>query len=63
MHNSSMVLLCLPSCGPGFESQSHHLYFLIYIFEIETVIVIEKRIDKNEQKRGRIKKYFWKIQK
>ena len=48
--------LLLPSCGPGFESQAHHLrLFPIYIVEIESVgncYSNEERTKINEEEAG-----------
>ena len=46
--------LCLPSCGPRFESQALHLRF----FQLVIVLWFEK--DENKQKRGRDWPIFFK---
>ena len=40
--------LRLPSCGPGFESQAHHLRFFQF-----GLLKLYQENNKNKQKRGR----------
>ena len=43
---------CLPSSGPGFESQAHHYDFSIHNVEIETAFDDGMRKRQNKAKRG-----------
>ena len=45
--------LCLPSCGPGFESQAVHLCFFQFVIDLWC----EK--DENKQKEAGIGPYFF----
>ena len=41
------IHLCLPSCGPGFEYQAHHLRFFHFVIELSS------EQDENQQKEAR----------
>ena len=47
--------LHLPSCGPGFESQAHHLCFFQFI-----LLKLYRENDENKQKEARIGPFFQK---
>ena len=44
--------LRLPSCGPGFESQAHHLCF------IQFVLKLKRKKNKNKQKEAGLAHFF-----
>ena len=49
--------LGLPSCGPGFESQAHHLCFFQFVL-LKLLLELEK--NENKQKEAGIGPYFLK---
>ena len=49
--------LRLPSCGPGFESQAHHLRFFQFVL-LKLLLELEK--NENKQKEAGIGPYFFK---
>ena len=54
------IRLCLPSCGPGFESKAHHLGMLLpFTIKLCALFVIVLRKGQTSTKRGRV----WPIQK
>ena len=49
--------LRLPYCGPGFESQAHHLRFFQFVL-LKLLLELEK--NENKQKEAGIGPYFFK---
>ena len=45
--------LCLPSCGPGFESQAHHLRYFQFL-----LLKLYRENNKNKQKEARIGPFY-----
>ena len=45
------IRLRLPSCRPGFKSQTHHIFFIQFIlFKLYTYFTFELECEKNENK-------------